>query len=292
MTDVSDVPFTIEYRVAVELERKKIRDACRKFHAKSDRCDRIGTIVLTGPGEAEINCLCGIKRTARSRPPGRTGGLAGQLKQFWGEHLRTCSYGTAPNERAVDDLGRKLFYPSDFPEGAKEDVLLLATPEYEGGGGVRIDPYVFEDLFSGHVPVCTHADSVTPEDIAETGRERTEQLRTAYYILRSELKKLRPSRPTQPEDDSVVMRQLHEALESMRREAGATCYKVYIEHALGSHYNATHHFIIAFEEMYRWDYMWNGEKGFPCNSKARAFEKTITAYLRNQLKALTKVSKS
>ena len=295
MTDVSDVPFTIEYRVAVELERKKFRDACRKFHAKSDRCDRIGTLVLTGPGEAEINCLCGIKRTARSRPPGRTGGLAGQLRQFWFEHLRTCSYRTSPNERAVDDQGRRLFYPCDFPEGAKEDVISLAKPHWKGGAysdGVRIDPYVFEDIFSGHVPVCTHADSVTPEDIAETGRERTEQLRNAYHILRSELKKLRPSRPTEPEDDSVVVRQLHEALESMRREAGATCYKVYIEHALGSHYDATSHFIIALDELYMWEYMWDGEKGFPCNSKTRAFEKTITAYLRNQLKVLTKVSKS
>ena len=78
----------------------------------------------------------------------------------------------------------------------------------------------------------------------------------------------------------------------MRREAGATCYKVYIEHALGSHYNATHHFIIALEEMHMWDYFDGEAMSFSCNSKARAFEKTITAYLRNQLNALTKVSKS
>ena len=45
------------------------------------------------------------------------------------------------------------------------------------------------------------------------------------------------------------------------------------------------------EELYMWDYR-NGDKAFHVTSKTQAFEKRITAYLRSQLKALTKVSKS
>lgn len=229
MTDLLDLPFSVEYRTALEHDRKKFREACHKLHSKAiDTADRIRAITLLAPGEAEVRCKCGVSRTARSRPPGKSGQLGGSMNQFWKEHLRTCTLNApALNERVTDEDGMKLFYPCDFPMSATK--LGEEFPSHERD-------CVVNDILNGHVPVRAHGESLPICDflsvICTNIEERSRQLKEAMQVLECELDKMRPS-PDQEEDERVLTVKLHAALE-LARLANPMSYKVMLEHALGT----------------------------------------------------------
>eukprot|EP00966_Prymnesium_polylepis_P032381 753079-Prymnesium_polylepis.1 len=222
MTAEPDVPFSIEYRVGLELDRSKFREACRKINEKAACMDRVRAITLLAPGEAEIRCKCGATRIARSRPAGKSGQLGGAMNQYWKEHQKTCSYGSPSSTRATDGDGMPLFYAREFPIDAKRllhDLTDFTIRDYDiharkmrpfflcqSEGSIycgyqeqhlnEIRPgcayFIVSDILGGNVPI--RAESISEENIADVILENVEHresmLKKAEALVTGELDRL------------------------------------------------------------------------------------------------------
>ena len=238
-----DVPFSIEYRVGLELDRSKFREACRKINDRADCMERVRAITLLAPGEAEICCKCGATRIARSRPPGKSGQLGGALNQYWKEHLKTCSYGSSSDEHAKDEDGNSLFYAREFPLDAAELAKYFEDDWFSGD-------YILTDILKGKIPI--RAKSISAHNIQEIIRanvlERSRRRDEALELLIEEVDKqlphvpeaqkvyhghnwLRPRPADIKEDERVQMEALFSAFD-MAMHVNPTSIMVLLEHAL------------------------------------------------------------
>jgi hypothetical protein len=206
-----DLPFGIEHMCAFDAD--KFEKACQKFHDKNVHTDRIRAIVLTSPGEAHIRCRCGSERFARSRPAGRTGQLAGSMRQVWNLHMQTCSFGKDTGSTRATDGGMPLFYAREFPIDARKllnDLTDFTLREYDVHA-IKLRPYfidrgqirhgfaycIVSGILHGHIPVraeCISEDNIA-DVILENVEERERLLREARALVTAELDKLLPPAP-------------------------------------------------------------------------------------------------
>lgn len=258
-----ELPFGLEYSCAFDAD--KFEKACQKFHDKAVHTDRIRAIGLTNPGEAQIRCRCGSERFARSRPAGRTGQLAGSMRQVWNLHLQTCSFGKdTASTRATDENGRSLYYARDFPIDAKKLLHDLTdfTIRDHGAHAEKMRPHFIDRgqiihglgyavvcaILQGHVPI--RAECISENNIAdvilENVEERERRLREALALVTGELDRILPPaqeswdfgsvkrRPVlhdKIEDERVLTQALFAGLEAARTKS-PKAYKCLCEHAL------------------------------------------------------------